>query len=111
MFKLFLQYLKLTHLVIYTCTTESHILSNNTNTFNLAQPYTYNSGLLYSANWCETVAQVIHPCCIPGTKSHHKSTQTQQIFIPAVFQQYVSAYKSIIRLNKNKRTHTQFRLD
>jgi hypothetical protein len=49
MFILFLQYLKLTNLVIYTCTTESHILSNNTSTFNLAQPYTYDSDLLYSA--------------------------------------------------------------
>jgi hypothetical protein len=38
MFRLFLQYLKLTNLVIYTCTAESHILSINTNTFYLAQP-------------------------------------------------------------------------
>jgi hypothetical protein len=50
MYRLFLQNLKLTILVIYSCTTESLILSDNTNTFYLAQPYTINNGLLYSTN-------------------------------------------------------------
>jgi len=74
MFRLFLQYLKLTNLVNYTCTNESsHILSNNINTFYLIHPYTFNTGLLYRTNYVKMLYE-IHSRCMPSNTSQRKST-------------------------------------
>jgi hypothetical protein len=90
MLRLFLQYLKLTNLVIYTCTNESYILSNNSNTFYLVHPYTFNTGLLSRTNYVKMLCE-IHSHCMPSNTSQRKSTQTQQLLILASFPQHVAA--------------------